>query len=311
MNLIPMAGLKLWYNKNDVSHMRVKDNISRRRLTASYVTSVISITLVLFLLGLILTLTLNAKKLSDYVKENIGFSVFLRDDVREVDVLNLQKLLDAKPYVKETFYVTKEQAAEEFQEELGEDFIEFLGYNPLPSSIDVRLNANFANPDSILEIEGEIRSFEQVADVAYQKDLVYAVNNNIHKINLAILAFSILLFLISVTLINNTIRLSVHSKRFIIRTMQLVGASPGYIRKPFLLKGIAQGVVSAFVAFTLLLFILYFVENQMGGIFNFFEYVTLIIVFSSILAIGIVIGLFSTFLSVNKYLHVKTDQLYT
>lgn len=291
--------------------MQVKDNISRRRLTASYVTSVISMTLVLFLLGLILTLTLNARKLSDYVKENIGFSVFLRDDVREVDILNLQKLLDAKPYVKETFYVTKEQAAEEFQEDLGEDFIDFLGYNPLPSSIDVRLNADFANPDSIQVIEAEIRSFEQVADVAYQKDLVYAVNNNIHKINLAILAFSILLFLISVTLINNTIRLSVHSKRFIIRTMQLVGASPGYIRKPFLLKGIAQGIVSAFFAFTLLFLILYFVENQMGGIFNFFEYVTLIIVFSSILAIGIVIGLFSTFLSVNKYLHVKTDQLYT
>ena len=291
--------------------MKAKDNISRRSLTTSYVTSVISITLVLFLLGLILTLTLNANKLSDYVKENIGFSVFLREDVREVDVLNLQKLLDSKKYVKETVYVTKEQAAEEFQEELGEDFIGFLGYNPLPSSIDVRLNADFANPDSIAVIESEIRSFEQVADVAYQKDLIYAVNNNLHRINLAILAFSLLLFLISVTLINNTIRLSVHSKRFIIRTMQLVGASPGYIRKPFLLRGSAQGVVAAFIAFTMLLVILYFVEKQLGGIFNFLDYITLIIIFTAILVIGIVIALFSTFLSVNKYLHVKTDHLYT
>ncbi|MBN2482116.1 MAG: FtsX-like permease family protein [Bacteroidales bacterium] len=291
--------------------MPKKDTTTQRRLTASYLTSLVSITLVLLLLGLIGALLLNSRKLSEYVKEHIGFSVFLQNDAREVDILNLQKTLDAKNYVKETSYITKEQAAEDFQKELGEDFVEFLGYNPLPSSIDVKLHASYANPDSITIIEEEIRSFEQVADVAYQKDLIYAVNTNIHKISLAILTFSILLLLISITLINNTIRLSIYSKRFIIRTMQLVGAQSGYIRRPFLLKGIIQGMIAALIAFLILFFILYFAEKQIEGMFNFLDYKILIILFVAILAIGIIIALFSSLLSVNKYLHIKTDNLYT
>ncbi len=291
--------------------MPLKDNIIKRRLTASYLTSLVSITLVLLMLGLIGSLFLNAKKLSEYVKEHIGFSVFLQNDVREVDILNLQQMLDAKHYIKETLYITKEQAAEDFQKELGEDFVEFLGYNPLPSSIDVKLDARYANPDSIAFIEEEIRSLEQVADVAYQKDLLYAVNTNIRKISLAILAFSLLLFLISITLINNTIRLSVYSKRFIIRTMQLVGANSNYIRLPFLIKGAIQGIIAALIAFCVLVLILYFAEQQIGEIFNFLDYNILIILFAAILVIGIIIALFSTLLSVNKYLHVKTDSLYT
>lgn len=291
--------------------MAIKDTSTRRRLTASYLTSLVSITLVLFMLGLIGALFLNSKKLSDYVKEHIGFSVFLQNDVREVDILNLQKLLDSKEYVKETLYITKEQAAEDFQKELGEDFVDFLGYNPLPPSIDVKLDARFANPDSIVTIEYEIRSFEQVADVVYQKDLLYAVNTNIRTISLGILAFSILLFLISITLINNTIRLSVYSKRFIIRTMQLVGAHSSYIRRPFLLKGIIQGIIAALFAFTILSLILYVAEKQIEGIFNFLDYSIVFILFIAILAIGILIALFSTLLSVNKYLNLKTDNLYT
>ncbi|MBN2522308.1 MAG: FtsX-like permease family protein [Bacteroidales bacterium] len=289
----------------------MKDTITRRQLTASYLTSLVSITLVLFLLGLIGALLLNSNKLSVYVKENIGFSVFLQNDAREVDILNLQKTLDAKNYVRETFYITREQAAKDFQKELGEDFVEFLGYNPLPSAIDVRLRASYANPDSIAIIEAEIRSFGQVADVAYQKDLIYAVNTNIHKISLTILIFSILLCLISITLINNTIRLSVYSKRFIIRTMQLVGAQSGYIRRPFVLKGIIQGMIAALIAFVILVLILYLAEKQIEDMFNFVDYRLLFILFVSILAIGIIITLFSTLLSVNKFLHIKTDNLYT
>src|SRR3989304_84526 len=198
--------------------MQVKENTIQRRLTTSYITSVVSITLVLFLLGLVGILILNAKKLSDYVRENIGISVYLNDDVREVDIFSLQKTLDAKKYVKETRYITRDKAAEDFQRELGEDFVEFLGYNPLPSSIDVKLKAEYANPDSFAVLEKEFRALPEVADVAYQKDLIYAVNLNIRKISLAILVFSVLLFFIAITLINNTIRLSVYSKRFIIRT---------------------------------------------------------------------------------------------
>lgn len=291
--------------------MQGKDNTIQRRLTASYITSVVSITLVLFLLGLAGILILNAKKLSDYVRENMGISVYLQNDAREVDIFNLQKTLDAKAYVKETRYITKEQAAEEFQEELGEDFVEFLGYNPLPSSIDVKLHAAYANPDSFAVLEKEFRSYPQVADVAYQKDLVYAMNMNIRKISLAILVFSVLLFLIAITLINNTIRLTVYSKRFIIRTMQLVGAHNNLIRRPFLIKGVTQGIIAALFAILLLLASVLIVEKQMEGLFSFQDFRILGIIFAGILIIGMLIAWVSTLLSVNKYLKIKTDNLYT
>ena len=291
--------------------MQVKDNTIRRRLTASYLTSVMSITLVLFMLGLVGILILNTKKLSDYVKENIGISVYLNDDTREVDIFSLQKILDSKKYVKETTYITRERAAEDFQKELGEDFVEFLGYNPLPSSIDIKLHADYANPDSCAVLEKELRSYPQVADVAYQKDLIYAVNINIRKISVAILIFSSLLFFIAFTLINNTIRLSVYSKRFIIRTMQLVGAHHYLIRRPFLLTGITQGVIAAFSAMLLLILTLIIAERQLEGLFSFQDFRILGLLFALILVVGVFLAWLSTLLSVNKYLNMKTDNLYT
>ncbi len=291
--------------------MQVKDNTIRRRLTASYITSVVSITLVLFLLGIAGILILNTRKLSDYVKENIGISVYLSADAREVDIFSLQKTLDAKKYVKETRYITREKAAEDFQKELGEDFVDFLGYNPLPSSIDVKLHAAYANPDSFAVLEKEFRKYPLVADVAYQKDLIYAVNVNIKKISMAIFIFSILLFVIAVTLINNTIRLTVYSKRFIIRTMQLVGAHHFLIRRPFLVRGVTQGVFASLFAILLLSAALYIAENQLGDLYSFQDYRILGIVFGLILITGLLIAWFSTLLSVNKYLNMKTDNLYT
>jgi cell division transport system permease protein len=292
-------------------NMQVKDNTIRRRLTASYFTSIVSITLVLFLFGIAGILILNARKLAHYVKENIGISVYLNDDAREVDIFNLQKTLDAMKYVKETQYITKQQAAEEFQKELGEDFVEFLGYNPLPSSIDVKLHAAYSNPDSFAVIEQGFRKFPQVADVTYQKDLVYAINENIRKISTAILIFCILLFVIAVTLINNTIRLTVYSKRFIIRTMQLVGAYHSLIRRPFIMRGITQGLIAALFAILLLMAGLYIVEQQLEDLFSFQDFTILGIVFGLILVIGMLIAWISTLFSVNKYLKMKTDNLYT
>jgi len=291
--------------------MDAKDNTIRRRLTTSYFTSVVSITLVLCLLGIAGILILNTRKLADYVRENIGISVYLSDDAREVDIFNLQKTLDAKNYVKETRYITREKAAEEFQEELGEDFVDFLGYNPLPSSIDVKLHAPYANPDSFAVLEKEFRTYPLVADVAYQKDLVFAINDNIKKISMAIFGFSILLFVIAVTLINNTIRLTVYSKRFIIRTMQLVGAQHTLIRRPFIIRGITQGFIAALCAGLILMIILYFTEQQVGELFSFRDMRILGIVFGSLLVTGILIAWISTLFSVNKYLKIKTDYLYT
>jgi cell division transport system permease protein len=291
--------------------MLAKDNTIRRRLTASYLTSVVSITLVLFMVGLVGILLLNTRKLSDYVKENVGISLYLNEDVREVDIFSLQKMLDSKKQVKETKYITREKAAEDFQKEMGEDFVTFLGYNPLPSSIDVKLHAIYSNPDSFAVLEKEFRTYPQVADVAYQKDLIYAVNTNVRKISLAILIFGILLTLIALTLINNTIRLSVYSKRFIIRTMQLVGAHHYLIRRPFLMKGITQGVIGAGLAILLLSVTLYITDRQLEGLFSFQDYRILIIIFSIMLITGVLLAWLSTWLSVNKYLNMKTDNLYT
>jgi len=291
--------------------MEMQDNTIRRRLTTSYFTSIVSITLVLCLLGIAGILILNTRKLADYVKENIGISVYLSDDAREVDIFSLQKTLDAKSCVKETRYITRERAAEEFREELGEDFVDFLGYNPLPSSIDVKLHAVYANPDSFAVLEKEFRTYPLVADVAYQKDLVYAINDNIRKISMIILGFSIILFIIAITLINNTIRLTVYAKRFVIRTMQLVGAQNSLIRRPFVLRGITQGFIAALLAKIILLGIIYITEKQVGDLFSFRDLKILGYVFGTLLVTGILIAWISTLFSVNKYLKIKTDYLYT
>lgn len=291
--------------------MQKKDNVIRRRLRASYVTSVISISLVLYMLGLIGLLLLNTKKLSDYVKENIGFSIFLNDDIKEVEIFGLQKILDSKHYVKETRYITKEQAVRDFEKEWGEDFEDFLGFNPLPASVDVKLFAPFANPDSIAVIEKDILTYNGVRDVVYQKDLIYKVNNNVRKISITILAFSFLLFLIALTLINNTIRLSVYAKRFIIRTMQLVGAQHTMIRRPFLYKSLYQGILSAIIAIGLLMGTMIIAERQLEGLFSLKDYRISGILFSLVIFIGILLALISTSLAVNRYLSMTTDELYS
>ncbi len=284
--------------------------VTKRRLRSSYVTSIISITLVLFMLGVLGLLILNAKRLSDYVKENIGFSIILKENVKEVDVILLQKSLDAAAYVKSTQYITKEQAAKELQEDLGENFIEFLGYNPLLASIEVHLYADYANPDSIRVIENDFQQFEQIKEVFYQKSLVSLVNENIRKISLIILVFSSLLFLIAIALINNTIRLSVYSKRFIINTMQLVGATRGFIRRPFLYRSAWQGVVAALLAVGLLVGVLYLAQKEFKEIVSFQDVEIIGSLFLGVLVIGIIINWISTFFAVTKYLRMNVDKLY-
>ncbi|MBN2348235.1 MAG: hypothetical protein JXJ22_05330 [Bacteroidales bacterium] len=289
---------------------RKEQTNTRRRLRSAYITSTISISLVLFMLGLIGLLLLNTKRLSDYVKENIGFTIFLNDDVKEADILHLQKTLDAKHYVKETKYITKEQAAIDFQEELGEDFIEVLEFNPLTPSIDVKLYAEYANTDSISKIEVEFQKFAQIKEVAYQESLIHLVNENIRKISLVILIFSGLLFLIAVALVNNTIRLSIYSKRFLIRTMQLVGANNGFIRKPFLYKSLILGSLGAFFAILILSGLIFTAQKNFSEIVSFKDYKLLTFLFLLIFIIGIVINWISTYTAVSKYLNIKTDQLY-
>ncbi len=283
---------------------------TQRQLRNSYFTTVISIALVLFLLGSVGYLMLNAQRLSNYVKENIGFNIVLKDNVREVEVRRLQKYLDASSYVKSTEYIDKERAAKELQEQLGEDFVDFLGYNPLLSSIEVKLFAEYANPDSIKNVEAIFNSFTQVKEVFYQKNLVQKVNENVNKISLVLLMFSVLLLLIAIALINNTIRLSVYAKRFLINTMKLVGATKGFIRQPFISTSILHGFVGGVVANMMLGGSIYVLHKELGGFIGFDNIELIGILFILVIALGILLSLISTFFAVNKYLRLKTDQLY-
>ncbi|WP_439182188.1 cell division protein FtsX [Carboxylicivirga taeanensis] len=283
---------------------------SGRKLRSSYITTTISIALVLFLLGIIGLLLLNAQRLSSYVKENIGFTILIKDNAREAEVKRLEKLLSTSPFIKQTEYVDKDQSAEDLKNELGEDFVEFLGYNPLLSSIDVKLFAEYANPDSLVKVEHVILEFPQVKEVIYQKNIIHLVHQNVRRIALVLSGFSLLLLLIAVALINNTIRLSVYSKRFIIRTMQLVGATKSFIRRPILWGSILHGFVGAVLAIALLALLIYFSSQELAGVVGFNNMDLILILFGIVIALGIFITLISTFFAVNKYLNLRTDDLY-
>ena len=290
--------------------MAYKEKGTKRRLRSSYITSVISISLVLFMLGLMGLLILNAQQLSNYVKENIGISIILKKNVKEVEIRRLQKTSDATNYVKATHFVDKKTAAKELQKELGEDFISFLGYNPLLASIDVKLYAAYANSDSIAKIEKDFTKYNPVQEVYYQKSLVHLVNDNVKRISLILLAFSALLLLISFTLINNTIRLSIYSQRFIINTMQLVGATRSFILKPFMGKSLLHGILGALIANTMLSGVIYISQKELSKVITFDNVEILGILFLLILLLGIFITWLSTLFAVNKYLRLESRSLY-
>lgn len=283
---------------------------SLRKLRSSYMTTVVSTALVLFLLGLLGLLILNAKSLGDYVKENLGFSVILADGTREADIIQIQRSFDAAGFVKETNYITPEQAAMDLQEELGENFLDFLGFNPLKPSIDIKLVASYANPDSIAMIEQIFLEYPQVQEVFYQESLVNLVNENVRKISMIMLVFSGFLFFISIALFNNTIRLLVYSKRFIIKTMQLVGATRSYILRPFVIKGITNGLAGAFIASLMFLLVVYVAQKQAPDliVFTSREIVGGIMLF--IFVMGVVMAWLSTWFAVSKYLRSDQDALY-
>lgn len=287
-----------------------EEKYTRRRLKGSYLTTVVSITLVLFMLGLLGFILLHTKKLSDYVKENIGFSIIMKENVKEAGIIQLQKILDATAYVKSTKYITKEEAARQFKEELGEDFTSFLGYNPLLPTIEVRFLADYANNDSLTIIKEKILANNNVKEVWYQESLVDVVNSNVRKIGVIILGFSLLLLVISVALINNTIRLSVYSKRFLIRSMLLVGATRRFISKPFILRGIVQGIIGAFAAIVLLAGLIYLSIREVPELVNLQEIDLYLSLFGIVILLGIILTWLSNYFAVRKYIRVKSDYLY-
>ncbi len=236
--------------------------------------------------------------------------IFLNDDAKEVSIQRLTKYLDAADYVKSTEFITKEAAAESLQKDLGEDFIDFIGHNPLPPSINIHLKAEYANTDSLEWIEKDLSKNRMVKEVRYQKQLVGAVNQNLKKISIVILIFTGLLMLIALALINNTIRLSIYSKRFIIKTMQLVGATQSFIRRPFVIQGIKHGIYGALIAISMLIGVLSFAQKQLPELAELQDENMLATLFGVVVLIGIVISWVSTSLAVRKYLRLKADDLH-
>ncbi len=281
------------------------------RLRASYITSIISITLVLFMLGLLGLIILHGKKLSDYVRENISISLMLKENIPDDQVLNYMNRLKRTSYVKQAVFVSREQAAKELSNDLGEDFVQFLGYNPLPASIDLQLRAEYANTDSISRIEKQLLTSNLVKEVVYQKSLIDQVNANISKISLVILSFSLILLVISIILINNTIKLSIYSKRFLIRSMQLVGATELFIRLPFIKKSIIHGVIASVIAILLLIGSLYIARQRIPEIAALQDSKQFAVFFVGVLLLGVILSALSTWFSVNKFLRMKIDNLYS
>jgi cell division transport system permease protein len=305
-NQFPLALKPYFYLKFST----LSDKYSKRRLAGSSLTTIVSLALVLFMLGLLGIIILNTRKLSDNVKENIGFLVILKDNVKDVDVAKMQKTLDASAYVKSTEFINKEEAAARLQKDLGEDFIGFLGMNPLHSSINVHLKADYANADSITWIQRSMIESNLVEEVVYQPSLIRQVNENVKAISLGVLAISALLMVIALALINNTIRLSIYSKRFIIKTMQLVGATQGFIRRPFVLTGIRHGIYGAVIAIILLIGFLYVLQKQLPELATLQDETMLGSLFGIVILLGIIITWISTSLAVRKYLRLNSDELY-
>ena len=286
------------------------ENYQKRKLISSYFSVVLSIALVLFLLGILGLLVLNTKKMGDHFKEQITISVFLKDSAKEVEIDQMQKSLSMAEYTKKAIYVSKEEAAKQHTEELGENFQDFLGYNPLKNSIDVQLNADFVSPEQIATIAEEISGKGYVDEVSYDKPLVGLLTENIKKIGLWILIASSIFTFIAVLLINSSIRLSIYSKRFIIKTMQMVGATKTFIRRPFIINNIKLGILGAIIALLALAGVLLYINEHFKELGIFEDSTILIILLVSVFVLGVLISFISTYFATQRFLNLRTDELY-
>ncbi len=286
------------------------ENYQKRRLRSSYFSVVVSIALVLFLLGLLGLLVLKTKTISDHFKEQVAITIFLNDNVEEEDIAALQIILEAQEYAKSVNFVSKKEAAEEFSKDIGEDFVAYLGENPLKNAINVHVKSDFVTPVKMTEIATELSENSSVFEVSYDKPLINLLTKNIKRISFWILLFSGLFMLIAVVLINSAIRLSVYSKRFTIKTMQMVGATKGFIRKPFLWKGVQLGITGSLVAILGIIGVISYIHKSIPEIQLMDDKPLLAILFGSILVVGIMITLLSTFFATQRFLNLRTEELY-
>lgn len=281
-----------------------------KRISTSTIITVISISLVLFLVGMLGIFLISAKKINDYVQENIGFTVFFKDNIKEDAVERLSNYLSASSYVKSSRFIHKDSAAAEFQKEIGEEFIKFIGTNPIHHSFEVKLNAGYANPDSIQWINKQISDFDFVEEFRYHETFLKEMSDNARYIAFAMGILAVIMLFIALALINNTIRLSIYSKRFLIKTMQLVGATSGFIRKPFLMSGIRHGLISALIANLMLWAGIFVTIKKIPDLKEIADLQMLLFVFAVVFLFGILISGFSTFFAVRKYLRLSSEELY-
>ena len=282
----------------------------KRKLRTSSLSTMLSISLVLLMLGSMGFIYINTNRLTNYIKENVGVSLILEDNIKKVDRFQLQKNLDASPWVKSSRFVSKDDAAKILESDLGEDFISFLGFNPLSASIEVFLNAEYASEQNFIALEKEIEGNEIIKEIIIQKDLIDSINSNVRKLSLILVSFCVLLLIVAIALINNTIRLTVYSKRFIIRTMKLVGATNSFVRKPFLRNGLIQGVFSGLIGVILLISVLFSLHEEMPELLVLQDMYTIVLIFVGILLFGVLMSVIVTNIAVGKYLKMNENDLY-
>ena len=287
-----------------------QDNYQKRRILNNYFSVVISITLVLFFVGILGLFLLNTKSLASHFKEQIVMTVYLKDNAKDIEITQMQKKIQLNSSTKRVQFKSKEDAAEEYARDIGEDFVEFLGFNPLLNSIDIYFNAAYVNALSLNQTKTEIEISDFVAEVVYDQPLVTLLEKNIERISFVLLISTALFVVIALLLINSSIRLSIYSKRFVIKTMQLVGATKSFIRRPFILSHLSLGIISSFLALTALNFLLWEVNKRFPEIEIMQQTSELMIVFGSVLILGISITGVSTFFATQRYLNLKTDAVY-
>ena len=281
-----------------------------RKGKSAYFVPTISISLVLIVVGMLVFILLNARAISDHVKRNIGFAVIVKDNTNEGEIKRVQKILDTQPYVYTSKYVTKEQAAKSFKKEMGEDFERILGANPLLPSIEIKLNPAYANNDSLAMIEKGLARFDIIHEVYYQKSMIESINENIRRITILFLIVGAVLVLISFTLIRNMIHLAVYSQRLLIKTMQLVGATPFFICKPFVYGSMWRGFFGALIANLVLLGAIFFVQENVGNVINIMRQDVILFMVAFVILSGVVLSFFSAWFSVRRYLRRDLNDLY-
>jgi len=287
-----------------------EEKFHKRRVQGSYLSVILSVSLVLFTLGLQIFAVMNAEKIIREFKENLGFTVYLNDEISNEEMMRLQKVIANEPYTRLAKAISKEQAAESLKTELGEDFMQFLDYNPLPSSIEVKVKANYANTDSLATIQSQLMKSNKVKEVSFKKNLIENVQRKLRIVSIISLGFVALLFIVAVALINSSIRLSIYSKRFLIKSMMLVGATHAFVRSPFVRTGVLHGIYSAIIAIIMISVVMYYADRVYPTLLQRSDLESIVSLFGIVVFLGIAISWVSTSLAVRKFIRLRSNKLY-